>query len=103
MRLLIGLMLAAGLLLSSVDVFAGDGEGCDGKCRPAVKRVMHKVREIFKEKDANGDGVITLREWGPRVRIFKAIDRNNDGKIMPREMAAFLLKQLKERSEGESQ
>lgn len=99
MRLVIGLILAAGLLLSSVDVFAGDEEGSDGKCRPAVKRIMRKVREIFKEKDADGDGVITLREWGPRVRIFKAIDRNNDGKIMPRELAAFLLKQVKEREE----
>jgi hypothetical protein len=98
MKLVVGLLLAACLLLSSVEVFAGDEEGgCDGKCRPAMKRIMRKVRKIFKEKDRNGDGVIGPREWGPRVRIFKAIDRNQDGKITPREMAAFLLKRLKKR------
>jgi hypothetical protein len=104
MRLATGLLLAACLLLSSVDVFAGDEEGgCDKKCRPTMKRIMRKVREIFKEKDKNGDGVIILREWGPRVKIFRAIDRNNDRKITPREMAAFLLKQIKKRKGDKSE
>jgi hypothetical protein len=100
MRLVISLLLIVGLLLASVQVFAGDEEGCDGKkCRPAMKRVMRKVRQIFKEKDTNGDGVIGPREWGGRRRLFKAIDRDDDGKITPREMAAFLIKMAKKRKE----
>lgn len=103
MRLVISLVLVFAVVFSSVQLFAGDEEGgCDGeKCRPAMKRIMRKVREIFSEKDKNGDGVIGPREWGPRVRLFKVIDRDNDGKITPRELAAFLIKQAKKhREEG---
>ena len=104
MRLVVCLLLMVGLLIGTMEVFAGDEEGGrDGeKCRPAMKRIMRQVRKIFKEKDRNGDGVIGPREWGERVRLFKAIDRDNDGKITPRELAAFLLKRLKERKDEKS-
>jgi Ca2+-binding EF-hand superfamily protein len=100
MRLVISVLLLVGLMLSSVELFAGEEDGeRDGKCRPVMKRIMKKVREIFAERDKNGDGFIGPREWGKRLKLFRAIDRNNDGKISPRELAAFLLRRLKKHKE----
>jgi hypothetical protein len=103
MRFVIGIFVVVCVMLASVELYADGEEGCEGKCRPALKRVLKKVREIFKEKDANGDGVLTLEEWGPRERLFKAIDRNDDGQITRRELAAALVKRLKDQREGQSE
>ena len=65
-------------------------------------RVMHRVRRVFGEKDRNGDGVLTLEEWGSRLRLFGAIDRDNDGKITPREIADFLHGTVKKHKENSS-
>jgi hypothetical protein len=103
MRFVIGVLVVVSVMLASLELYAGDEDSARGECRPVLKRVMHKVREIFKEKDANGDGVLTLEEWGPRERLFNAIDRNDDGQITPRELAAALIRKLKSDREGKSE
>ncbi len=58
---------------------------------------MREMMEMWKKADANGDGFITLEEFGAmertgrlpeekRAEIFKRFDKNGDGKIGPDEM-----------------
>jgi len=105
MRLMAGLIIALCVIFAGADLFAdGPDKGCDGeKCRPLVKRIVHHVRKVFAEKDTDGDGALTLEEWGGRERIFRAMDRDADGKVTPREMAAFILKQAKQKRQDKSQ
>jgi Ca2+-binding EF-hand superfamily protein len=58
---------------------------------------MREMMEMWKKADTNGDGFITLEEFGAmertgrlpeekRAEIFKRFDKNGDGKIGPDEM-----------------
>jgi Ca2+-binding EF-hand superfamily protein len=75
------------------------GEGGQRGPRGGAKdwQGMREMMEMWKKADANGDGFITLEEFGAmertgrlpeekRAEIFKRFDKNGDGKIGPDEM-----------------
>lgn len=72
----------------------GDGKGQrGGKDRPDGRRMM----EMWKKADTDGDGFISLAEFGAmerpgrlpeekRAEIFKRFDKDGDGRLGPNEM-----------------
>jgi Ca2+-binding EF-hand superfamily protein len=55
------------------------------------------MREMFVERDADGDGRLSLEEFGGQVDRFRRLDENEDGYLTPEELGRKL-RQLRERS-----
>jgi Ca2+-binding EF-hand superfamily protein len=70
--------LLAGLLLAAT-LHAQDDAKPD--------RNLKRARKAIKERDADGDGRLSLEEFGAGKAIFSMLDRNGDGFIGPAELA----------------
>jgi len=54
-----------------------------------MARMQARVETMIKNRDTNGDGVLSAEEMGnaPRVSLFDRLDRDDDGMISQEELA----------------
>lgn len=61
------------------------------------RHIIHKVKNIIKNKDTNGDKVLSGNEFGLNEKIFDKIDKDGNGQIDRRELGTALTIRYKRR------
>lgn len=59
-----------------------------------LKQASDITETFMKQRDADGNGRISLAESGWDAKAFEAADLNGDGELSPQELETYLLKQI---------